>query len=158
VYWIQAPDSIDATTAIQQVFPAAYWDVAHRAFLRIKNLLPFPCGIRQSHASKKDRISFLLGNYRLAALETNRDGVLVSLAFANALPAGFRPFSDPWVWKTASCVEGGIIINPDHPSVELNDEAVARFVTACQDFKKIAAKSRLHECDIQTSWSAAQLS
>jgi len=41
VYWIQTPDSIDATIAIQQVFPEMYWDVAHRAFLRIKNLLPF---------------------------------------------------------------------------------------------------------------------
>lgn len=161
MYWQQSDKSVEAATAIERVFPD-HFDIAHDAFLRIKEMLPFPCGIRQSQAKKPDRISFLLGNYRLAALKTNKDGVLVMLAFANTetLPTGFSRRFSPSVWTTVAvhCVEGGTTLNADHPSIELNDDALARFVTACREFKKIAANSRIWQCDIETSWSISQSS
>lgn len=97
----------------------------------------------------RDRISFLVGNYRLAAVK-KRGGVLrLEMAFAEKLPDCFQETS--FRWRSVDGVVEGFLTVENMP-LPLDPAAVKSFITACERLRDAALKTKLWECNVSPNW------
>ena len=67
--------------------------LARNVFEWLKEVLPYRCGVRLGDK----RLSFLIGNYRPAALKKYHKELRLDMGFKGKLPDGWRStFSDNW--------------------------------------------------------------
>ena len=145
--WLQSPNSIQEEEALKSTFGDSYINlhIATTLYKWLKEMLPFRCGVRMG----KDRITFLMGNYRPAAIKCRKGGVRLDMVFAGRLPEGFKKASDVWQ-SVPNTIEGYTIVE-DAPPL-LTEEDVANFVKACNQMREVAPKSRRHECNVLATW------
>lgn len=147
--WKQSTTCLTEEEALATVFGSnpALLTVARGLYDWLKEILPFRCGVKMG----KDRISFLIGNYRPAALKRRGKAVRLEMGFTRRLPEVFEPTG--FVWRTVpDAVEGHIVVNTVNPRVALSEEHLKNFVEACWRMREAASKSRLHECNVSTIW------
>ncbi|UNC91282.1 hypothetical protein [Candidatus Contubernalis alkaliaceticus] len=145
--WVQSEDTISEDESIRIIFMDNPKNVNTAKILIkwLKIILPFRCGIRMG----KERITFLAGNYRPAAIKRQKGSVRLDMVFANRLPEGFNVASD--VWRSVpNTVEGYILADDDLTS--LTEEDIGNFVKACEQMLEVAPKSRRHLCNVSAVW------
>ncbi len=145
--WTQADILISEDEALMALF-GDYPEnlrVAASLYDWIKEALPFRCGVRLG----KDRITFLVGNYRPAAIKKQGAKVRLDAVFSNILPEGFAKASE--VWRTVdSTIEGFAVLDDKVPF--LSEEDIQSFANACRRMQGVAATSRRHECNVLAVW------
>ena len=98
----------------------------------------------------KDRISLLIGNYRLAAIKKKKDKVHLEMGFVNNLPESFKPTG--FIWRSIpNTIEGYTTVEKipfSLPGVDLKN-----FIKACNEMLEVAPKSRRHICNVTAIWS-----
>lgn len=149
--WLQADETILEEEALFNLFGAhaRSLEVATNLYNWLKTLLPFRCGVRMG----KDRISFLIGNYRPAAIKKHKGKVRLDMGFVNKLPEGFKKASE--VWKSIpSAIEGYTVIeSEENLTLLLNDaDLIRNFTNACRQMLEVAPKSRRHLCNVLATW------
>ena len=134
--WLQSPNSIQEEEALKSTFGDSYINlhIATTLYKWLKEMLPFRCGVRMG----KDRITFLMGNYRPAAIKCRKGGVRLDMVFAGRLPEGFKKASDVWQ-SVPNTIEGYTIVEDAPPP--LTEEDVANFVKACNEMREVAPKA-----------------
>ncbi len=145
--WIQSSNSIQEEEALISKFGDSPINLhtATTLYKWLKETLPFRCGVRLG----KDRITFLVGNYRPAAIKKQKGKVRLDMVFANKLPEGFKVASD--VWRSVpNTIEGYTLVEEDLPPITEEDKE--NFVKACNGMLEVAPKSRRHECNVLASW------
>lgn len=145
--WIQSSNSIPEEEALTIRFGNSPINLHITTALCnwLKETLPFRCGVRLG----KDRITFLLGNYRPAAIKKQAGKVRLDMIFANSLPEGFSVASG--VWRSVpNTIEGYTLVEEDLPPVTEEDKK--NFVKACERMREVAPKSKRHECNVLASW------
>lgn len=81
--WRQAENQIHVDAALDRLFARTpYRELAEEVFKWLTEQIPFRCGVRLG----KERMSFLLGNYRPAAIKRSGGMVRVDMGFAERLP------------------------------------------------------------------------
>lgn len=144
--WNEARSSIELRDALDSLFGASPWrGIADDVFCWLVGHIPYRCGVRLG----KGRLTFLIGNYRPAALKKWNGRLRVDMMFADRLPQGFRVASDAWR-SVPGTTEGYIVLN-DLPLL-LSEEDVVRFIKACNLAKEIAPKSRRWDCNVDVTW------
>ncbi len=144
ILWRQAENSLPEEEALSQLFgdDLRSYKIARYLYDWLKRVLPFRCGVRLG----KDRITFLVGNYRPAALKKENKGkVRLEMGFVNNLPENFKPTT--FVWRSLSNVIEGYIIVAD-TSFSISEEAQKNFIKACEQMLEVASKSKKHLCNV----------
>lgn len=143
--WKQTEPQKALDVALDCVFARTpYRGLAEEVFNWLKEQIPYRCGVRFG----KGRITFLVGNYRPAAIKRDKGGVRVDMGFAGRLPDAFKVASD--VWKTIDAEEGYVVVQ--QMPLPLSSADVDRFVLACERMRKAAPKTRTHCCNVIVDW------
>lgn len=145
--WIQSSNSVQEEEALISKFGDSPINlhIATALYNWLKETLPFRCGVRLG----KDRITFLVGNYRPAAIKKQGGKVRLDMVFANILPEGFKVASD--VWRSVpNTIEGHALVEENLPLVTEEDKE--NFVKACEGMREVAPKSRKHVCNVLAVW------
>lgn len=146
--WFQSLCSVQEEEALKSIFGDNYI-IATTLYNWLKEILPFRCGVRMG----KDRITFLIGNYRPAALKYRRKGVRLDMVFTDRLPKGFKETG--YVWESVpNTIEGYAIVQ--NVPLLLTKEDITNFVKTCNKALKVAPKSRKHECNILATWPSGK--
>jgi len=111
----------------------------------IKEYVPCRCGVRLGI----DRVSFLLGNYRPAAIKNKNDVLRLEMAFLSKLPDSFEETS--FKWKTIDNIFEGYTVVEKMP-LQLNSEDIENFILACKKMIPVAPKSRFWDCNVDIEW------
>jgi len=145
--WTQSSNSIPEEEALIRRFGDSPINlhIVTSIYNWLKETLPFRCGVRLG----KDRITFLVGNYRPAAIKKQGGKVRLDMVFANRLPEGFRVAS--YVWRSVpNTIEGYTLVEEGIPPVTEEDKK--NFVKACERMREVAPKSRRHVCNVLAAW------
>lgn len=94
--WRESADPMSLEAALDRLFGSIPEQRAAAAglFEWLRDTIPFRCGIRLG----KNRLTFLVGNYRPAAIKREGNRLRVDMGFANEIPKAFSLAS--LVWKT----------------------------------------------------------
>lgn len=138
-------ETVTVDKALDCVFARTrYRDLAEDVFSWLKERLPYRCGVRLG----KGRISFLVGNYRPAAIKRDKAGVRVDMGFTGGLPGAFKVASD--VWKSIDAEEGYVVVQ--QMPLPLSSADVDRFVLACRQMRIAALKTGARCCNVIVDW------
>ncbi|NPV52190.1 MAG: hypothetical protein HPY71_01550 [Firmicutes bacterium] len=143
--WREAQHQVTLSEALDFLFGSTqYRQLAVEAFLWLQKLIPYRCGVRWG----KDRITFLVGNYRPAAIKRDAGKLRIDMGFAGEIPDAFKVASD--VWKTIDAREGYVIV--ERMPLPLSNVDEHSFVVACERMREVAPKTRLWECNVAVEW------
>ncbi|RJX17622.1 MAG: hypothetical protein C4575_12720 [Desulforudis sp.] len=117
---------------------------ANRVYDWLKVNLPYRCGVRLG----KDRLSFLVGNYRPAAIKKRGNAVRLEMCFVGALPSAFASTGFRWL-TLDDTYEGWVEVRSSLP---LTTEDVDSFRRACERIGEVAPKSRTWMCNVRAEW------
>ncbi|MGB9804120.1 hypothetical protein [Desulfofundulus sp.] len=136
--WRESTVQYSLEEAIEQVFDERYRALAVPAVRGLVRALPFSCGVRMG----KKRVTMLLGNYRLAAFKSSKDGVRIELPFTGVFQRVFRlqvlPGGRYRLWKVfASYVRA------------TGCRFLQVFFAACRLLREAAPGTRLWECNVR---------
>lgn len=138
MWWRESPVQLSPEEAVALVFAERDRPLAMSLLKMLKAAIPFPCGVRVG----RGRITFLVGNYRLAALKRSRGGVRVELPFAGGVPDGFMPTG--FAWRSVPVAEGFRIVRAAD-GLPLPPE----YAKACHLLREAAPGTRLWECNVR---------
>lgn len=145
--WREAEHRISVSEALDLMFGGtAYRHLAEEVFFWLQEHIPYKCGVRLG--KNRDRLTFLIGNYRLAAIKRDGGRLRLDMGFHAEVPAPFEVASD--VWKTIDAREGYIIVT--EMPLPLSRSGVDSFIQACRDMREVAPGTKTHECNVAVEW------
>lgn len=145
--WREAEDQVTLSAALDCLFARTpYRGLAEEVFNWFKEQIPYRCGVRLG----KERITFLVGNYRPAAIKRHRGMLRVDMGFVGQLPDSFALASD--VWGSIDDVKEGYLIVNRMP-LPLSSADIGNFVLACERMREAAPKTRMWDCNVAVDWA-----
>jgi hypothetical protein len=151
VLWRETLDLIAEEDALYNLFQDNEILVLARSVYEwLKEILPYRCGVRLGDK----RITFLIGNYRPAALKKYHKELRLDMGFKGRLPEGWKSTSSGnWKgsWHTIDDSSEGWLIVKQWP-LNLSHNDVERFIAFCEEIKMPAAKTKKWDCNISSVW------
>lgn len=149
--WRVSEDSMSLETALDRLIGdvPSQRAVAAEMFEWLKGTIPFRCGVRLG----KNRLTFLIGNYRPAAIKRVGNRLRVDMGFTEKLPEEFSLASS--VWNTLPGTKEGFY-RVDRLPLPLSRTDIENFVRACYLMKDMAPKTRRHTCNVEVEWPERQ--
>jgi len=148
--WTEDAELESVENALDQVFgglPCLL--LAHDLFEWVKELLPYRCGVRRG----KKRLSFLVGQYRPAAIKRQGKSLRLDMVFAHRLPPLFS-LTD-YQLRTVRVLEGAFSPVQQVP-LPLSPDDIDRFRTACQMVREAANEASSWTCNVLVKWPYAK--
>ena len=148
--WRQASNPVSLEEAVDSVFPDAMRRSTATQLLReLITILPYRCGVRMG----EDRITFLIGGYRPAAILRRYQGVELCLVFVRGLPVGYWRTHEFDPRRLENTYEGTIIVvTPGQVISSLSREALDSFLCACERMRVAVPKTRRFDCNVEVDW------
>lgn len=142
--WKEADQLVSLGEALDSLFAdTPYRQLAEEAFDWLQKHIPYRSGVRLG----EKRITFLVGNYRPAAIKREAGKLGLYMVFADTLPT---PFTLNYKFRSIDVVEGRVIT--DTLPLPLPCADTERFVVACERMRDNAAQAGPWICNVAANW------
>ncbi len=142
--WSEADHPMSLNEALDSLFlNTPYRQLAQEVFHWLQERIPYRSGVRLG----KNRITFLIGNYRPAALKIDAGKLGLYMVFAGSPPHSFEL---TYRFASIDVNEGRVLI--DSLPLPLSDADVESFVLACEKMAQNAAQGGPWVCNVDGNW------
>lgn len=142
--WRETDQLISLSEALDSLFlNTPYRRLAEETFHWLQEHIPYKCGVRLGER----RITFLVGNYRPAALKIDGGRLGLYMVFVGSLPDSFEL---TYRFASVDVNEGRALI--DSLPLPLLDVDLERFVSGCEKMAQNAARGGPCVCNVDGDW------
>jgi hypothetical protein len=142
--WKETDQLISLSEALDSLFlNTPHRQLAEEIFHWLREHIPYKCGVRLG----EERITFLVGNYRPAALTIDAEGLGLYMVFVGRLPDSFEL---TYRFASIDVNEGHALI--DSLPLPLSDADLESFVLACEKMGQNAAQGGPWICNVDADW------
>ena len=142
--WRETDQLISLSEALHSLsLNTPYRPLAEETFHWLREHIPYRCGVRLG----RKRVTFLVGNYRPAALKIDAGRLGLCMVFAGSLPGSFEL---TYRFASIDVNEGRALI--DSLPLLLSDADVESFVLACEKMGENAAQGGPWICNVDANW------